>query len=189
MLTQEQIQSNKLKYIELLSKLNVDLTDFIFYLESVDFFNKPATAQYFKAYRGGLCQQALDLYFELGQLANAYKPGVYTQEDIIKVALLKGIYKAEMYEEYNRNIKNEETNKWESVKAYRIKENRAVYGEVSFSSYMIAKRFFNLSDEQIEAICYATIKELPTPDIHEVRRAYPLVALTAMAEIASQYLN
>ena len=77
MLNQETIYNNKHKFIELLMKLGVDLTDFSNYLDVVDYFNKPASMQYFRPYAGGLCQYALDLYYELCQLANAYFPGRY----------------------------------------------------------------------------------------------------------------
>ena len=55
---------------------------------------------FFKTYAGGLCQYSLDLYYELAQLVNAYFPGKYTEEDVIKVALFKDIYKAELFEPY-----------------------------------------------------------------------------------------
>ena len=56
MLDQEKIYQNKLKFMELLTKLNVDLTDFSKFLDAVDYYNKPASTTYFKAYQGGLCQ-------------------------------------------------------------------------------------------------------------------------------------
>ena len=103
MLDQEKIYQNKLKFMELLTKLNVDLTDFSKFLDAVDYYNKPASTTYFKAYQGGLCQYALDLYYELCQLVNAYAPGKYTEEDVIKVALFKDLYRAILYEECKKN--------------------------------------------------------------------------------------
>ena len=41
MLTEEQKYNNKKQYLEYLSKLGVDLTNFNKFLEEVDFFNKP----------------------------------------------------------------------------------------------------------------------------------------------------
>jgi hypothetical protein len=89
MLDENQIYQNKLRFMELLAKLSIDLTDLYSYLDSIDYFNKPATTQYYRAYRGGLCQYALDMYYELAQLVNAYFPGRYKEEDVIKVALLE----------------------------------------------------------------------------------------------------
>ena len=188
MLTAEQIQDNKIKYITLLSKLNIDLTEFTHYLDQIDFFAKPASAQNLKAYPGGLCQHALDLYFEMSQLCNAYFPGRYIETDVIKVALLKDLYRAELYEAFARNVKNETTGQWESVLAYRNKEIRPVYGDIGFSSYMIAKKYFEFNDEQIEAICFANSNNTQI-DIHNIRKQYPLVTLANMADVAASYIG
>ena len=189
MLTGEQISLNKFKFFELLNKLNIDLVEVSKYLDQVDYFNKPASTQYFRPYAGGLCQYALDLYYELAQLVNAYCPGKYTEEDVIKVALFKDIYKAELYEAYNKNVKNETTGQWESIVAYRYKEDRAVYGDLPFSSFMTARKFVDFTEEQIEAIMHSTASGAYGGDIHEILRRYQLVALTRMADIAAYYLN
>ena len=112
MLNENQLYNNKLKFLELLGKLNIDLTSLVKYLDANDYFNKPASSQYFRPYAGGLCQYALDLYYELAQLVNAYCPGKYTEEDVIKVALFKDIYKAELFEAYTKNVKNDVTGQW-----------------------------------------------------------------------------
>lgn len=187
MLDQETIYNNKLKFVELLTKLNVDLTDFSKFLDSVDYFNKPASTTYFRAYQGGLCQYALDLYYELAQLVNAYFPGKYTEEDVIKVALFKDLYRALLYEETEKNaIVN---GQWQTVKGYKYKDVRPTFGDLGFSSYMVAKHFFDFTDEQIEAITQADSKEQYAGDIHDIMRSYPLVTLTKMADLAATYLE
>ena len=187
MLTNDKILENIVTYLKLVSELNVDLTDFTRYLDAVDYFNKPATTNYFRAYPGGLCQHALDLVKELGCLCNAYFPGKYTREDIIKVALFKDLYRAELYEGYDKNV-NENGN-WVAVKAYKYRENRPTFGDLGFSSYMVAKHFFNFTDEQIEAITQSDAKDGYNGDIHDILRSYPLVTLTRMANLAAMYLE
>ncbi len=187
MISAETIYENKHKFMELLTKLNVDLTEFSRFLDSIDYFNQPATATYFRAYRGGLCQYALDIYYELSQLANAYFPGKYKQEDIIKVALFKDLYRAMLYEEYDKNQLID--GKWQVVKSYKYKEVRPTFGDLGFSSYMVAKHFFEFTDEQIEAITQADSKESYAGDIHDILRSYQLVTLTKMACLAAQYLE
>jgi hypothetical protein len=187
MLTEQQLYENKHKYVELLTKLGVDLTDFSKFLDSVDYFNKPASTNYFRAYQGGLCQYALDLYYELCQLANAYFPGKYTEEDVIKVALFKDLYRAILYEECDKNAIVD--GKWQAVKGYRYKEDRPTFGDMGFSSYMVAKHFFDFTDEQIEAITQADSKEQYAGDIHDIMRSYPLVTLTKMADLVATYLE
>lgn len=189
MLTSDQIYNNKMQFFELLAKLNIDLTDLSRYLDAVDYFNKPVTMQFFKPYAGGLCQYALDLYYELAQLVNAYCPGKYTEIDVIKVALFKDIYRAEMFEAGTKNVKNEITGKWEEVQGFKYKEVRPTFGDLNFSSYMIAKHFVDFTDEQIEAITQADTKDSYAGDIHDILRSYSLVTLTKMADLAAMYLD
>ena len=190
MLTQEQKNNNEIKFIELLAKLNIDLTEVTKFLDQIDYFNKPASTQYNGAYSGGLCEYALKVAHELGVLCNAYFPGRYTEEDVIKVAFFKDIYKATMYEAYTKNIKNDATGQWEAISAYKTRDgiNRQVFGDLSFSSYMQIKDIIPLTTEQIEAIVYSRISDF-APDIYEVFRTYPLVTLTRMAEMAAMYIN
>ena len=189
MLDENQIYQNKLSFMGLLSCLNIDLTELSLYLDKIDYFNKPATTQYFKAYPGGLCQYALDLYYELAQLVNAYCAGKYTKADVVKVALFKDIYRAELYESYMKNVRNDQTGSWEIQPAFRYKEQRPTFGDINFSSYMIARRYIDFTEEQIEAIVQSATKNEYAGDIHDIMRSYPLVALTKMADIAATYLN
>ena len=190
MLTLEQKNNNEIKFIELLTKLDIDITEINRFLDQIDYFNAPASTQYMGAYPGGLCEHALIVAHELGVLCNAYYSGRYTEADVIKVALFKDIYKATMYEMYMKNVKDEATGQWTTIPAYKTKEAaaRAVYGSAGLSSYMQIKKYIELNDEQIEAIIYASPQSFE-PDIHEVMRAYPLVTLTRMAEIAATYIN
>ena len=189
MLTIEQKNSNEIRFIELLTKLNIDLTEFNKFLDQIDYFNAPASTQYIGAYSGGLCEHALRVAHELGVLCNAYYPGRYTEEDVIKVALLKDIYKATMYETYMKNVKDEATGQWITIPAYKTREAnmRSVFGDFALSSYFQIKNFIALTDEQSLAIIHST-GNFP-PDIHDVMRTYPLVTLTRMAEIAATYIN
>ena len=190
MISQEQKNNNEIRFMELLARLNIDLTELSKFLDQINYFNAPASTQYMGAYPGGLCEHALRVAHELGILCNAYFPGRYTEEDVIKVALLKDIYKATMYEVYMKNTKNEETGQWETIPAYKTREssNRPVYGDLGFSSYMQIKGFINLTDEHIEAIIHGRPTDFAA-DVHEVFRNYPLVTLTRMAEMAATYIN
>lgn len=191
MLTPEQIAQNKIEYLTLVASLGIDITNLAYYLDQVGYFEAPASTQTYKAYAGGLCEHALNVCNELRQLVPAYT-NKYTIEDVIKIALFKDIYKAELYESFERNVKDEETGKWTSVVSYRNKATRPAFGDLGFSSYMIAKRFIDLTDEQIEAICYQSLgieNGFKSKDIYEVLRQYPLVSLTHMADIAASYLT
>ena len=189
MLTTEQKNNNEIRFIELLTKLNIDLTELNKFLDQIDFFNAPASTQYMGAYPGGLCEHALAVAHELGVLCNAYYPGRYSEIDVIIVALFKDIYKATMYEAYMKNTKDEATGQWITMPAYKTRESNArpVFGSAAFSSYMQIKDFVNLTNEQIEAIVHSSPQGFE-PDVHEVMRNYPLVTLTRMAEMAATYI-
>ena len=189
MLNENQIYENKLRFMKLLSELNIDLTELSEYLDQVDYFNKPLSDKYSGAYLGGLCKYALDLAFELVNMVNAYCPCKYTKEDCIKVAFFKDLYRAELFESYMKNVKNDSTGNWEVQPAFRYRENRPTFGDIGFGSYMIAKRYITFTDEQIEAITQSSARSDYAGDIHTIMRQYPLVTLTKMAEIAATYLN
>lgn len=186
MLTEEEVYKNKEKYLGLLNRVIKEdaFNNLCEYLTTINFFDAPATAQYERSYRGGLCEQSLKLAHELGVLCTTYFPGKYTEEDILKVALLKETYRAIMYEPYVKNVKNDETGKWEAIGAFRTKDNRPVYGDLGFSSYMILKEYISFSTEQIEAIIHTTGLNNYSVDSHEVLKSYPLVTLTKMADLA-----
>lgn len=188
MLTIEQKNANEIKFMEILSKLDIDITEISKLLDQIDYFNKPLSAQYSGAYPGGLCEYALRFANELGILCNAYFPGKYSEEDIIKVALFKDIYKATMYEACVKNVKDDETGQWVSVPSFKVSENRPVFGELGFSSYMQIRDLVPLTAEQTEAIVYSRISDF-APDIHNVFRSFPLVTLTRMAEMAALYID
>lgn len=189
MITENQILENKQKFIELLTNLNIDLTSLTKYLtsERVDYFNKPYNNYPNYAYKGSLCEHTLKLVNELVKLCDFYCSDRYSFEDILKVALFKDLYRAELYEPYNRNVKNEETNKWETVVSYRIKEVRPIFGDIEFSSYMIAKKFVDFSnDELVEALIFSG--NTSSIENFNIRKSYKLVTLVTMAELAIDYL-
>lgn len=190
MLTEEQILDNKSKFISLLVNLNIDLTALTKYLisERVDYFNKPYNNYQTYSYRGSLCDHTIRLFEELKKLCDFYCPNRYSLQDILKVALFKDLYRAELYEPYLKNVKNELTNQWESVLSYRTKDVRPIFGDISFSSYMIAKKFINLDDDEIvEAIIYSSTNS--NIENFNIRKTYKLVTLVTMAELAVDYLN
>lgn len=184
------VQENKIKFIELLTKCNFDIQKLTEYLDMIDYYNKPFTAQYEGSYRGGLCEYTIKFAYELGKLCNAYYPGKYTSEDILKVALFKDMYKAVMYEEYQKNVKNNVTGEWETTTAWKTREGseRPTYGELGLSSYMLATKFITLTDEQAMAIIHAKATDYMV-DFHEIAKSFPLLTLTKMADLAVHYLG
>lgn len=192
MLTTEQILKNKVEYLTILTGMGVDISPLAAFLDQIQFFEAPASIQDYKAYPGGLCEHALNVYNELRQIAPVFCPDTFSEVDIIKVALLKDVYKAGLYELYYRNVKDASTGKWEQEIAYRNADKRPAYGDLGFSSYMLMKHFVEFTDEQIEAICHHTLgveTNFKCKDLYKILRQYPLVVLTHMAEVAAMYLG
>ena len=181
MLTDEQIYENKMRFLQLLAKLGVDISKLSDYLDGprADFFMKPYSIYPDGAYAGALCEHNLKLYDELTNICNIFAPGQYTDQDIIVVSLFSELYKCELY---SKNVKNEDTGKWEAVLAYRNKEVRPTFGDIGLSSYMILKHFLDLTDDQAVAIIYSTTDTFM--DSYLVKKCYPLVNLVQMAQKA-----
>lgn len=184
MLNDETIYQNKMRYLGLLAKAEIDLTRLSDYLDGprADFFMKPYSVYPDGAYAGALCEHNLKLYDELVRVCATFAPEQYSEKDLIIVALFSEIYKAELYESYSKNVKNENSGKWESVLAYRNKEVRPAFGDIGISSFMIARHFIELTDDQAMAIIYSTSDSFI--DAHLVKKCYPLVTLIQMAQKA-----
>lgn len=188
-LSLEQRLANKQRFIEILSELNIDLTAILHYLESdrVDFFNKPYDLFTYN-YAGSLCDRALKVYDCLMRQTTVYLNN-YNKNELIIITLLKDIYRAELYESYTKNIKNDTVNQWEAILDFRTKDIRPVFGDLGFSSYMIIKKFIpNLSDEAIEAIIFAGNCSI-NPDLYKIKQYYPLVSIISIVEQTVDYIE
>lgn len=188
----EQRMKNKQRFIKIMSTLNIDLTPIMHYLESdrVDFFNKPYDTFKYN-YAGSLCERALNIYDCLMRYYESYCASItnVSMFELVVIALLKDIYRAEYYEAYFKNIKNEKTGQWEVITDFRVKDVRPVFGDFGFSSYMIIKKFIpNLSDEAIETIIFAG-NSSTNPDMYKIKQYYKLVTVFNIIEQTVDYVE
>ena len=124
------------------------------WLTESDFFTAPASTQFHGCYPGGLAEHSLNVYRELHRLIPLY----YTQEEQTPelyesaaiAALFHDLCKVHFYEPYQRNVKNENTGKWEQKQSYRVSE-RVSLGH-SQKSVIILQQFMRLKLKEIEAI-------------------------------------
>lgn len=136
--------NNKARFLTILRK-NVNrpgLEDLIVWLEGTDFFTAPASTRYHLACEGGLLEHSLHVYDELAQHTNLETAAV--------CGLLHDVCKANIYQPSFRNIKNEETGKWEKVPCY-TKKDAFPYGHGEKSVFLIS-RLIPLTDEESMAI-------------------------------------
>ena len=85
MLTPEQIEKNKLEFIELVRSIHregMDTEGLIKKLENSDFFVAPASTIYHNAYDGGLCEHSLNVYYTLNKFVNQFFPPSYKTETL-----------------------------------------------------------------------------------------------------------
>lgn len=108
-----------------------------------DFFDAPASTRFHGSYPGGLLAHSVHVYWQLKKL-------IGDGEQAALLALLHDICKANTYGKSFRNVKNEETGKWEKVPSY-VKKDLFPYGHGEKSVYLIMKHM-ELSDEEAMAI-------------------------------------
>ena len=122
------------------------------YLEKTDFYTAPASTKFHSSYEGGLLQHSINVY---NCLLEKTKTGVwskykYNEETIAIVSLLHDLCKVDFYTVSTRNVKNEETGKWEKQPFYQI-DDQLPYGHGEKSVYIISS-FIKLSREEAMAI-------------------------------------
>lgn len=159
MLTPEQIEQNKKRFIELISSITIEganIKGLLDWLENrSDFFSAPASTKYHCSYEGGLCEHSLDVYDDMVILNDA-KDLKLDDNSIKIVALLHDISKANFYEQYFRNVKNDVTGQWEKVSDYRVREDsvRFIYGNHEQNSEFMVRNFIPLSVAESTAILH-----------------------------------
>lgn len=177
MLTEEQIENNKQRFIELLRRVTregADIESLISWLEDrSDFFVAPASTKYHQAYKGGLCEHSLEVCDTIFTLAHDFKrlPAdeengteeriVYSDDTLLIVSLLHDISKANFYEEYTKNVNSGQKDErgktiWIQQLEYKTRdaENRFIYGNHEETSEYMARTFIPLTLEESVAILH-----------------------------------
>ena len=120
--------------------------------------------------------------------------GTKIEEDSLKiVALFSDISKANFYELYKRNVKNEITGQWEQVEEYRVRDpkQRFIYGNHEQTSEYIISSFMPLTVEEKVAILHhmgGTSYDSTQTDVSVVFSKYPLAVLVHTADLLSTYI-
>lgn len=198
MLSHEQVGQNREEYLSLIDSITreFDKEKFIDWLDNKsDFFVAPASTKYHCSYEGGLCEHSLNVYHMLKRLiddAKAVKPDFpdYDEDTIIIVALLHDLSKANFYEKYWRNVKNQETGKWEQVMDYKVREDRFIYGSHEQTAEFMASAFFPLTIE--ERVCILNHMggksfDSTQADLSVIYGKYPLACLLYTADLLSTF--
>ena len=212
MLSKEQIEQNKQTFIALINSIEREFNKekLINWLENSDFFYAPASTKYHSNFEGGLCSHCLSVYYSLEALCNTFaseskyvtledgsqKEEItyrYDKDSIIIVALLHDLSKANFYEKYNRNVKNETTGKWESVEEYRTidVQKRFIFGNHEETSEFMVRSFIPLKVEESVAILHhmgGAGHDSSQTDLSVIYSKYNLAALLHTADLLSTFV-
>lgn len=195
MLTDIQVKENKNRFIYLIRSVNREnsnIEDLVNWLENrSDFFEAPASTQYHCSYKGGLCEHSLNVYDTMCKLVNTFN--IKCNEDSIKIlALLHDISKANYYEVWYRNVKDD-NGKWIQEANYRTKDFRFRFnlGNHEQNSEYIVRTFFDLSAEESAAILshHAGMSfDSSKMDFSTIFNMYDLASLLHTADFLSTFL-
>lgn len=123
------------------------------WLYTTDFFTAPASSRYHDAFAGGLCFHSLRVAQRIVDLMHTFTFGDISKlGDAVLCALVHDWCKINLYESYNKNVKNEETGVWEKVLAYRYTGKPLVNLGHGVSSMFLVNKFFRLNVEEATAI-------------------------------------
>lgn len=155
------------------------------WIKETDFFKAPASTRFHGSFEGGLCQHHLDVYNETVDLIKLDKFKTIDPASAYLVALVHDYCKIGLYTPYLRNVKNEETGKWEQVQAFRYDKPQYPFGHGVTSMYL-AQQFIPLSREQSLAIRWHmgeyNVCKNEESELQEARDRYPLVLLLQTAD-------
>lgn len=208
MLTNEQIEANKVEFIELLNSINrsgMYKDQLIDMLTESDFFTAPASTKYHCSFDGGLCLHSLNVYKNLVELVKnreGLTPSCYDEDSLKIVALFHDISKIGCYK---KGIKNEKvyfeggTKKdelgnfeWISKLMWVTKEDRFIYGSHEATSEYITRQYIPLTLEESVAITHhmgSMAWDSAKDNIGEVYNKYSLALMLYIADMVSSYVT
>lgn len=189
------IEENKIKFIELLKSINrenAQIDKLIDWLNNTDFFTAPASTKYHCDEKGGLCQHSLNVYYCIIAMKDTFSDYINIDSDSFLItALLHDISKANYYEKYYRNVKNEQTDQWEKKSEYRIREDRFIYGNHEETSEYIIRKFIPLTVDESSAIIHhhgGKGYDSTQTDLSIIFNKYPLVTLLHLADLEATFI-
>ncbi len=155
------------------------------WLDSTDFYIAPGSTVYHDAEPCGLLRHSLRVINKMTELIKIPTFSAINPCDAYLTAMVHDWCKINFYEQYMRNVKNEETGVWEKVPSYRCNGSNLPFGHGVTSMFM-AQKFFKLTTEQALAIRWhmsrwnCSDKELV--DLCNAEETYPMIHLLQFAD-------
>lgn len=156
------------------------------WLAGTDFFIAPGSTIYHDSEPGGLMKHSLRVVDEIRELVKVPKFAHHVSvEDAVLVALLHDWCKIGRYEQFMKNVKNEDTGVWEKVPAYKHTDSAFPFGHGGTSLFM-ASKMFKLSTAEALAINWHMgpwyCHQSDYNDLQNANENYPLVHLLQFAD-------
>lgn len=182
------IVKNKENFIQIVQQTikRPGIENLMKWLEKTDFFKAPASTKYHMSIEGGLCAHSLNVYERLKrEVYSEYEyESPYSDETIALVALFHDICKTDIYKVEMRNVKNNETGKWEQVPYYSIEDSLPMgHGE---KSVYILNGFLRLTREEAMAVMWhmGGFDSRVRGGDFTVNRAFEMFPLAALLHVA-----
>lgn len=173
------------------------------YIRKSDFYSTPASTRYHLSCEGGLLQHSLNVLDALRGMLYPGHEGAWeyltagrvvceiADESVIIMALLHDLCKTHYYKASTRNVKNEQTGKWEKAPFYTV-EDKMPLGHGAKSA-MLAMRFIKLTNTEMYAIWHHMGFTEQGADFGTVGRAMELhpavLALHTADMMASRFME
>ncbi|MFI3205845.1 MAG: hydrolase [Clostridia bacterium] len=120
---------------------------FLKWIEKTDFFTAPASSKFHCACEGGLLMHSVNVYEVLRE---KYFEETDNEESFAICALFHDLCKVQFYKTSTRNVKNDDTGKWEKVPFYMV-DDMFPYGHGEKSVFLI-ERFMRLKVDEALAV-------------------------------------
>lgn len=124
------------------------------WLEKTDFFDAPASTRFHGNYPGGLLEHSLNVYDQTLKLCSLYYDEAELTDEFLESSAIASLFhdlcKAESYAKYLKNVKNQDTGRWEQVEAYKS-EIKIPLGH-SQKSVILLQQFMKLKLDEVYAI-------------------------------------
>lgn len=157
-----------------------------------DFFTAPASTKYHSNKEGGLCEHTYKVFKrlekKLPELKEHYQS--LSEEELLEkiavVSLVHDLCKVGFYTVSLRNVKDEETGKWNKVPYYTINDQLPL-GHAEKSLY-IAQNFMRISRDEAAAVL-AHMGDFNDQKTSQIYQTFPLALMLHVADLESTYLD
>ena len=164
---------------------DAQVTRCIAWLEESGFFEGPASTRFHESYVGGLLAHSLRVMYQIMQLSKLPAFNTVDLSEAILVALTHDWCKINMYEQYKRNVKNEDTGVWVAQAAFRHKSSPTPFGHATASLYILQK-FVKIRMEEALAVRWHMgrwyVADSEIDDLQRSNEQYPLVHMLQFAD-------